>query len=40
MMIFRPAGLIPSKRRKREILLSEADHENSHMDEVLLGDDT
>jgi len=39
MMIFRPAGLIPPKRRKREILLSEADHEDSHMDEVLLGDD-
>jgi len=39
MMIFRPAGLIPSKRRKREILLSEADHENAHLDEALLGDD-
>jgi branched-chain amino acid transport system permease protein len=39
MMIFRPAGLIPSKRRKREILLSEADHESSHMDEALLGED-
>ena len=39
MMIFRPAGLIPSKRRKREILLSEADHENTHIDEALLGDD-
>jgi branched-chain amino acid transport system permease protein len=39
MMIFRPAGLIPSKRRKREILLSEADHESSHIDEALLGDD-
>ncbi|HEY5265756.1 MAG TPA: branched-chain amino acid ABC transporter permease [Acidimicrobiales bacterium] len=39
MMIFRPAGLIPSKRRKREIQVSEADHESSHMDEALLGDD-
>jgi branched-chain amino acid transport system permease protein len=39
MMIFRPAGLIPSRRRKREIDISEADHESSHMDEALLGDD-
>jgi len=39
MMIFRPAGLIPSKRRKREIKLSEADH-GGHLDEVLTGDDT
>jgi branched-chain amino acid transport system permease protein len=39
MMIFRPSGLIPSKRRKREIKLSEAEHEG-HLDEVLTGDDT
>ncbi|HEY5104139.1 MAG TPA: hypothetical protein VII65_03755, partial [Acidimicrobiales bacterium] len=39
MMIVRPAGLIPSRRRKREITLSEDDHEG-HLDEVLLGDDT
>ena len=38
MMIVRPAGLIPSRRRKREITLSEDDHEG-HLDEVLLGDD-
>ena len=37
MMIFRPAGLVPSKRRKREISLSEVDHEG-HLDEVLTGD--
>ena len=36
MMIFRPSGLIPSKRRKREIRLSEAGE--GHMDEVLTGD--
>ncbi|HUY43774.1 MAG TPA: branched-chain amino acid ABC transporter permease [Acidimicrobiales bacterium] len=36
MMIFRPVGLIPSKRRKREIKLSEAGE--GHMDEVLTGD--
>lgn len=36
MMIFRPAGLIPSRRRKREIRLSEAGE--GHMDEVLTGD--
>ena len=36
MMIFRPSGLIPSKRRKREIGLSEAGE--GHMDEVLTGD--
>jgi len=36
MMIFRPAGLIPSRRRKREIHLAE-DGEG-HMDEVLTGD--
>ncbi len=39
MMIFRPAGLIPSRRRKREITLSEDLHEG-HLDEVLTGDDT
>jgi branched-chain amino acid transport system permease protein len=39
MMIFRPAGLIPSRRRKREIQLSEVEHEG-HLDEVLSGDDT
>ncbi len=39
MMIFRPSGLIPSKRRQREIRLSEAEHEG-HLDEVLTGDDT
>ncbi|HVA53234.1 MAG TPA: branched-chain amino acid ABC transporter permease [Acidimicrobiales bacterium] len=38
MMIFRPAGLIPSRRRKREIALSEVDYEG-HLDEVLGGDD-
>jgi branched-chain amino acid transport system permease protein len=38
MMIFRPAGLIPSRRRKREIALSEVDHEG-HLDEVLTGDE-
>ncbi len=36
MMIFRPVGLIPSKRRRREISLSEAGE--GHMDEVLTGD--
>jgi branched-chain amino acid transport system permease protein len=36
MMIFRPVGLIPSKRRRREIRLSEAGE--GHMDEVLTGD--
>ncbi len=39
MMIFRPAGLLPSRRRKREIALSEVSHEG-HLDEVLTGDDT
>ncbi|MFI5036717.1 MAG: branched-chain amino acid ABC transporter permease [Acidimicrobiales bacterium] len=38
MMIFRPVGLIPSKRRKREIGLAEAGE--GHMDEVLTGDTT
>ena len=37
MMIFRPAGLVPSKRRKREITLSEQQHEG-HLDELLTGD--
>ena len=36
MMIFRPAGLLPSRRRKREIGLAEAGE--GHMDEVLTGD--
>ncbi len=35
-MIFRPAGLIPSRRRRREIILSEAGE--AHADEVLTGD--
>lgn len=38
MMIFRPAGLVPSRRRKREIALAEAGE--GHMDEVLTGDST
>lgn len=36
MMIFRPAGLVPSRRRRREIRLSEAGE--GHADEVLTGD--
>lgn len=36
MMIFRPAGLLPSRRRKREINLGKAGE--GHMDEVLTGD--
>ncbi len=36
MMIFRPVGLLPSRRRRREIGLSEAGE--GHMDEVLTGD--
>lgn len=36
MMIVRPSGLIPSRRRKREIRLSESGE--GHMDEVLTGD--
>ncbi len=36
MMIFRPAGLVPSRRRKREISLSEHQHEG-HLDELLTG---
>lgn len=38
MMIVRPAGLIPSRRRKREITLFE-DSGEGHLNEVLLGDD-
>jgi branched-chain amino acid transport system permease protein len=38
MMIFRPAGLIPSRRRRREIGLAEEGE--GHMDEVLTGDNT
>ena len=37
MMIFRPAGLIPSRRRHREIALSELGE--GHMNEVLTGDE-
>lgn len=36
MMIFRPAGLIPSRRRHREIGIAEQGE--GHMDEVLRGD--
>ena len=36
MMIFRPSGLVPSKRRQREIGLAESGQ--GHMDEVLTGD--
>ncbi len=36
MMIFRPVGLVPSRRRRREIGLAEAGE--GHMDEVLRGD--
>jgi branched-chain amino acid transport system permease protein len=36
MMIFRPSGLIPSRRRQREMVLSKAGE--GHMDEVLTGD--
>ena len=38
MMIFRPAGILPSKRRRREIASFEEDHEG-HLDEVLTGDE-
>ncbi len=38
MMIVRPAGLIPSRRRKREITLFEGSGEG-HLNEVLSGDD-
>ncbi|HUV57663.1 MAG TPA: branched-chain amino acid ABC transporter permease [Acidimicrobiales bacterium] len=37
MMIFRPAGLVPSRRRRREIVLSKAGE--GHPDEVLTGDE-
>lgn len=37
MMIFRPAGILPSRRRKREISEFEVAHEG-HLDEVLTGD--
>ncbi len=37
MMIFRPAGILPSRRRQREIRGYESDHEG-HLDEVLSGD--
>jgi hypothetical protein len=36
MMIFRPAGLIPARRRKREIAMAESGE--GHMDEMLTGD--
>ncbi|MHB8826572.1 MAG: branched-chain amino acid ABC transporter permease [Acidimicrobiales bacterium] len=36
MMIFRPVGVLPSRRRKREIGLAESGE--GHMDEVLTGD--
>lgn len=36
MMIFRPAGLLPSRRRRREIGMAEQGE--GHMDEVLTGD--
>jgi branched-chain amino acid transport system permease protein len=36
MMIFRPAGLVPSRRRQREIGLAESGE--GHYDEVLTGD--
>ncbi len=38
MMIFRPAGILPSRRRKREIKGYEVEHEG-HLDEVLAGDE-
>jgi branched-chain amino acid transport system permease protein len=38
MMIFRPAGILPSRRRQREIQSFEVDHEG-HLDEVLTGDE-
>ena len=37
MMIFRPAGLVPSRRRRREIVLFKAGE--GHPDEVLTGDE-
>ena len=38
MMIFRPAGLMPSRRRRREIKDFEETGEG-HLDEVLTGDE-
>jgi branched-chain amino acid transport system permease protein len=38
MMIFRPAGILPSRRRHREIRDFETQHEG-HLDEVLTGDE-
>jgi branched-chain amino acid transport system permease protein len=37
MMIFRPAGLLPSKRRRREFAMAEGGEE-THTDEVLSGE--
>jgi hypothetical protein len=37
MMIFRPAGLLPSRRRAREFAAAK-DDEQVHTDEVLTGD--
>jgi branched-chain amino acid transport system permease protein len=37
MMIFRPAGLMPASRRKREFKEFQEDHEG-HIDEVLTGE--
>jgi branched-chain amino acid transport system permease protein len=37
MMIFRPAGLFPSRRRSREFSDFEKNHEG-HLDEVLTGE--
>lgn len=37
MMIFRPAGILPSRRRQREIRGYEVEHEG-HLDDVLSGD--
>ena len=39
MMIFRPAGLMPSRRRKREIQSFEETGEG-HLDDVLTVDDS
>jgi branched-chain amino acid transport system permease protein len=38
MMIFRPAGILPSRRRRREIAEYESADEG-HLDEVLTGDE-
>jgi branched-chain amino acid transport system permease protein len=38
MMIFRPAGILPSRRRQREIQGFETEHEG-HLDEVLAGEE-